>query len=59
MLRKKFNDFIAVDSVDFKIEQGSFVALLGPNGAGKTTLIKMLTALLKPTKGEIYIDNEK
>lgn len=56
---KKFNDFIALDSVDFKIEQGSFVALLGPNGAGKTTLIKMLTALLKPTKGEIYIDNEK
>ncbi|MGN9164205.1 ABC transporter ATP-binding protein [Tissierellaceae bacterium HCP3S3_D8] len=56
---KKFNDFVAVDSIDLKIDDASFVALLGPNGAGKTTLIKMLTTLLRPTEGEIYIDGEK
>lgn len=56
---KKFNDFVAVDSINLKIDDASFVALLGPNGAGKTTLIKMLTTLLRPTEGEIYIDGEK
>ncbi len=56
---KKFNSFTAVDNVTLKIQDGEFIGLLGPNGAGKTTLIKMLTGLLKPTLGEIYIDNEK
>lgn len=56
---KKFGDFIAVDNVNLNIQSGSFIGLLGPNGAGKTTLINMLIGLLKPTKGEIFIDGEK
>ncbi len=52
-LVKKFREKIAVAGVDFTISEGEFVGLLGPNGAGKTTTIKMLTGLLKPTKGEI------
>lgn len=55
-LRKKFNDFTAVDGVSVDIEQGEFIGLLGANGAGKTTIIKMLTGLIKPTSGEIIID---
>lgn len=57
-LTKKFKDFIAVDNISFSVDEGEIFAFLGPNGAGKTTTIKMLTTLLKPTSGEIFI-NEK
>lgn len=46
----------AVDSITFRIEQGSVFGLLGPNGAGKTTTIKMLTALSKPDSGKCTIN---
>lgn len=58
-LTKKFEDFTAVDSLNLKIEKGEFFGLLGPNGAGKTTTISMLSTLLLPSSGEIYIDGEK
>lgn len=57
-LTKKFEQFTAVDSVNLTIETGEFFGLLGPNGAGKTTTIGMLSTLLLPTQGEIYIDGE-
>jgi ABC-2 type transport system ATP-binding protein len=51
-LSKQFNnDFWAVDGVDLCVEPGKILALLGQNGAGKTTTVRMLTALLKPTRG--------
>jgi ABC-2 type transport system ATP-binding protein len=50
-LTKKFEDFVAVDSVDLTVEKGEVLALLGPNGAGKTTTVRMLTSVLKPTSG--------
>ena len=42
---KTFGDFVAVDSVDFSIEQGKILGLIGPNGAGKTTLLKAMLGL--------------
>ena len=51
-LSKQFNnDFWAVDGVTLCVEPGKILALLGQNGAGKTTTVRMLTALLKPTRG--------
>lgn len=47
---------LAVDHVNFSIQQGEAVAYIGPNGAGKSTTIKMLTGILKPTSGEVRID---
>ena len=58
-LTKKFDSFTAVDHLNLKIETGEFFGLLGPNGAGKTTTISMLSTLLLPSKGEIYIDGER
>lgn len=55
-LTKKFDEFVAVDQISFKIEKGEFAAFLGPNGAGKTTTIKMLTTLLHPTSGTIELN---
>lgn len=55
-LTKKFKEFTAVDNISFTVDKGDIFAFLGPNGAGKTTTIKMLTTLLKPTKGEIILN---
>jgi len=55
-LTKKFNDLIAVDDISFKVNKGDIFAFLGPNGAGKTTTIRMLTTLLKPTRGQILVN---
>lgn len=58
-LSKQFEGFQAVDKLSLRIETGEFFALLGPNGAGKTTTISMLSTLLLPSGGEIYIDGER
>jgi ABC-2 type transport system ATP-binding protein len=50
-LTKQFNDFLAVDSVNLSVDAGHILAILGQNGAGKTTTVRMLTALLNPTRG--------
>jgi ABC-2 type transport system ATP-binding protein len=55
-LTKRFKDFVAVDNISFKVNKGEVFALLGPNGAGKTTTIKMLTTLLSPTSGRIWLN---
>ena len=54
-LTKKFGEVIAVNSVTFKIPQGTIFGLIGPNGAGKTTLLRMLVGILKPDDGKGYI----
>lgn len=50
-LSKQFHDFMAVDGVDLSVGHGQILSLLGQNGAGKTTTVRMLTALLQPTRG--------
>src|SRR5262249_29268927 len=57
-LRKEFGGLVAVDSVDFRIEQGSISSLIGPNGAGKTTFFNMLTGVYKPTSGMVVFDGQ-
>ena len=56
---KKYGNFKAVDNISFKIEKGEVVGFLGQNGAGKTTTMKMITGLIEPTNGEIFIEGEK
>ena len=55
-LVKKFDKFTAVDNISLSVAHGKRFAFLGPNGAGKTTTIKMLTTLLHPTSGAIYVN---
>lgn len=50
-LSKQFHDFMAVDGVNLSVQGGQILALLGQNGAGKTTTVRMLTALLNPSRG--------
>lgn len=54
-LTKYYGDFLAVDHINFEVQQGEVFGFLGPNGAGKTTTQRMLTTLLEPTEGRIVI----
>jgi len=54
-LTKKFGDKTAVDDLNLEIAEGEFFCYLGPNGAGKTTTIKMLTGLIRPTRGAAFL----
>jgi ABC-type sugar transport system ATPase subunit len=52
---KRFGNVVAVEKMDFDIEEGSLVTLLGPSGCGKTTLLRMVAGLEEPTEGDIFI----
>ena len=54
-LTKKFDDFTAVDNIDFRVFKGECVGFLGPNGAGKTTTVRMMYCFLPPTLGELTV----
>jgi ABC-2 type transport system ATP-binding protein len=52
---KRYDDVVAVDSLDLEIRAGECFGLLGPNGAGKTTTIEILIGLQKPTSGQVVV----
>lgn len=56
-LRKEFGDLVAVDDVDFDVEDGEFVSILGPSGSGKSTVLRMVAGFEEPTDGEIALDD--
>jgi len=57
-LRKKFNNFTAVNNINFSIKKNTTLGLLGPNGCGKTTTIGMILGLITPTSGEVLINGK-
>lgn len=54
-LSKRFGTKVAVDDLNLEVGEGEVLGILGPNGAGKTTTIRMLAALIAPSKGEAYV----
>ncbi|OIP41859.1 MAG: ABC transporter [Deltaproteobacteria bacterium CG2_30_63_29] len=52
---KRYGNFNAVANLDIEVQKGEVFGFLGPNGAGKTTTLRMLTGLIQPTTGEIFI----
>ncbi len=58
-LVKKYGKRTVVKGVSFDVQQGEIVGLLGPNGAGKTTSFYMITGLIKPNGGKIFLDDEE
>lgn len=56
---QKFGDFLAVDNIDLKIEEGKLTTLLGPSGCGKTTTLRMLAGYGTPTSGRITIGGKE
>lgn len=56
---KSFGGLVAVNKVDFHIEEGEVVSLIGPNGAGKTTFFNLITSIYEPTEGTIRFNGEE
>src|SRR6516164_8701281 len=55
-LVKRFDGFIATRDLSLRVEAGARHALIGPNGAGKTTVVNLLTGVLQPSAGRIFLE---
>ncbi|MFW9959508.1 MAG: ABC transporter ATP-binding protein [Candidatus Thorarchaeota archaeon] len=55
-LEKRFGSKVAVRDLELKVNPGEIVGLVGPNGAGKTTTLRILTGIIKPTKGKVMVN---
>ncbi len=56
---KRYRSVHALEDLSLEISQGAIYGLIGPNGAGKTTLLRILGALIPPTTGQVWFDNEE
>jgi ABC-2 type transport system ATP-binding protein len=57
LFTREYTEVHAVDGINFTVSQGELVGYIGPNGAGKSTTIKMLTGLLVPTSGALFVQD--
>lgn len=57
-LYKRFGDQVVLDGISLQIEAGEILAIVGPSGTGKSVLLKLLTGLLSPESGDVYIGND-
>ncbi len=58
-LKKTFDGFTALDSVNLTVDDGEFLAIVGPSGSGKTTLIRLLVGMEEQTSGEIWLRDSR
>ena len=58
-LTKNFAGLAAVSNVSLQVREGEILAIVGPNGAGKTVLFGLISGLLRPTRGQIYLQGEE
>ena len=45
----------ALGDINFDIEEGEFVSIVGPSGCGKTTILSLVSGLIRPTKGKVFV----
>ena len=57
-LGRNFGGLAAVQDLTFTVQAGEIFAIIGPNGAGKTTTLNLLSGLLEPSAGRVYLDGE-
>lgn len=55
-LKVSYSNHVAIEDINFKIEDGEYVCLVGENGSGKSTLVKTIVGLLKPEEGEVRLN---
>ena len=57
-LTMSYSNKTALDDVSLNFKSGGLIGLIGPNGAGKSTLLKILSTMLKPSSGEIFLESQ-
>lgn len=57
--QNKKDEILALQNINFHVNEGEFVSIIGPSGCGKSTLLSIISGLEAKTSGEIYIENEK
>lgn len=57
-LSKNFGDLKVLNNISFNIKKGEFICVVGPTGCGKTTFLNLLTRIIQPSSGDLYIDGE-
>ena len=55
----KKSETLALSDLNFDVNKSEFVSIVGPSGCGKTTILSLISGLIKPTNGEIFVDNTK
>ena len=55
-LKVSYSNHVAIENINFKIEDGEYVCLVGENGSGKSTLVKTIVGLLKPEEGKTRLN---
>jgi branched-chain amino acid transport system ATP-binding protein len=58
-LWRDFGGVVALRDLDIELRRGEILSLIGPNGAGKTTLLNVLSCVLAPTRGDVYVRGER
>ena len=58
-LEKRFGSLVVANGVELSLPRGARHALIGPNGAGKTTLINLITGVLQPDRGRVFLGEEE
>ncbi|MBD1944519.1 ABC transporter ATP-binding protein [Coleofasciculus sp. FACHB-712] len=56
--RDQYGPLLVLESTNFKINPGEFVCLLGPSGCGKSTILNLIAGFLKPTRGQVLVDEQ-
>ncbi len=54
-----YNSTTVLQNITFSVRQGEYLGIIGPNGGGKTTLLKIILGLLKPTQGDVLVNDRK
>ncbi|MHA2306362.1 MAG: ATP-binding cassette domain-containing protein, partial [Candidatus Hodarchaeales archaeon] len=52
----RYNDQWILETISFGGKKGELIAIVGPSGCGKTTLLKLIVGVLKPQKGQVFLD---
>lgn len=53
------NEVTAIDNISFCVSEGEFIVIIGPSGCGKSTILSIISGILKPSSGAVYLDGEK
>jgi iron complex transport system ATP-binding protein len=56
---KSYDKQLVLDNITFHVDKGKSLSIIGPNGAGKSTLLKIISGLLKPSKGNVYLQGKE